>query len=103
MKRPWQYWTVYVVALALVLTAMTWLTFMALELDQAEIAARRQAELEEDINRALWRMEVKLMPILAKEAARPSAVYQPILSGQELLARPSISKPRNHRSNCRPF
>jgi len=71
------------VALAIVLPAMTWLTYMVIDLDQAEIAARQQAELEEDISRALWRMEVKLMPILAKEAARPSSVYQPILTGDE--------------------
>jgi len=78
MKRPWHYWSVFLTALALVLTAMTWLTHMALELDQAEITARQRAELEEDISRALWRMEVKLMPILAKEAARPASAYQPI-------------------------
>jgi signal transduction histidine kinase len=58
---------------------------MAIDLDQAEIAARQQAELEEDISRALWRMEVKLMPILAKEAARPYEVYQPFLSGGKSL------------------
>ncbi len=81
MKRPWHYWTVFFVALASVLTAMTWLTYMAIDLDQAEVAARQQAELEEDISRALWRMEMKLMPILSKEASRPYSVYQPILSG----------------------
>lgn len=86
MKRPWHYWSVFLVALAIVLTAMMWLTYMALDLDQAEIAARQQAELEEDISRALWRMEVKLMPILAREAARPAAVYRPILKGAETLA-----------------
>ncbi|MDP6554986.1 MAG: HAMP domain-containing sensor histidine kinase [Pirellulaceae bacterium] len=85
MKRPWHYWTVFLVALAIVLPAMTRLTYMAIDLDQAEIGARQQAELEEDISRALWRMEMKLMPILAKEAARPSSAYQPILAGGESL------------------
>ncbi len=78
MKRPWHFWTLFIAALATVLSAMTWLTFMALDLDRAEIAARQQAELEEDISRALWRMEVTLMPILAKEAARPSSAYAPL-------------------------
>ena len=80
MKRPWQFWTLYLISLAIVVSAMTWLTVKALELDRAEALARRQAEMEEDISRALWRMDVKLMPILAKEAARPHSVYRPLLT-----------------------
>lgn len=76
MRHPWQYWAAFVVGLALVLPAMLWLTLKAMELDQANAVARRQAELEQDIGRALWRMDALLTPLLAQEAARPDFVYR---------------------------
>jgi len=78
MKRPWQIWLLYAVGLAGVAAAFAWLTVKALELDRAESLARRQAEQEEDIGRALWHMDARLTPLLAAEAARPDFVYQPV-------------------------
>ena len=46
MKRPWQIWVLYAAGLAGVAAALGWLTVKALELDQAESLARRQAEQE---------------------------------------------------------
>ena len=80
MRRPWHYWLCYVAACFVVLSALSWLTVKALELDEAESLARRQADLEEAVGRALWRMDVKLMPHLAREAARPHAVYSSLLT-----------------------
>ena len=77
MKRPWQIWTLFVLCLTVVVPAMGYLTLKALELDRAEALARRQAELEEDISLALWRMDTALAPLVAQEAARPHFVYQP--------------------------
>ncbi len=77
MKRPWQIWLLFGLGLAVVVPAMAWLTVKALELDRAESLARKQAELEEDVSRALWRMDLLLTPLLAEEAARPDFVYRP--------------------------
>jgi signal transduction histidine kinase len=77
MKRPWQIWLLFGLGLAVVVPAMAWLTVKALELDRAESLARQQAELEEDVSRALWRMDLLLTPLLAEEAARPDFVYRP--------------------------
>lgn len=77
MKRPWQIWTLYAVGLAIVIPALAWLTLKALELDRAESVARQQAEQEENVSRALWRLDALLTPLLAQEAARPDFVYQP--------------------------
>jgi signal transduction histidine kinase len=79
MRSPRQIWLLFGVCLAVVVPAMVWLTVKALELDRAELAARKQAELEEDISRALWRMDTLLTPILAEEAARPEFLYRAIL------------------------
>ncbi|MCU0878319.1 MAG: HAMP domain-containing histidine kinase [Pirellulaceae bacterium] len=79
MRSPRQIWLLFGIGLSVVVPAMVWLTVKALELDRAELAARKQAELEEDISRALWRMDTLLTPILAEEAARPEFLYRAIL------------------------
>jgi signal transduction histidine kinase len=76
MRRPWHYWAAFAIGLALVLPAMIWLTVKAMELDQANAIARKHADLEQDIGRALWRMDARLTPLLASEAARPDFVYR---------------------------
>lgn len=76
MRHPWQYWATFAVGLALVLPAMAWLTLKAMELDRANAIARREAELEQNIGLALWRMDALLTPLLAQEAARPDFVYR---------------------------
>lgn len=83
MKRPWQIWTLFALGLAAVVPAFAWLTVKALELDRAESLARRQAEVEEDVSRALWRMDTLLTPLLAEEAARPDFVYRPVYPLEE--------------------
>ncbi|QDU30047.1 Sensor histidine kinase YycG [Anatilimnocola aggregata] len=76
MRRPWHYWATFLLGLSIVLPAMLWLTIKAMELDRANAVAIRQAELEQDIGRALWRMDALLTPLLAQEAARPDFVYR---------------------------
>lgn len=78
MKHPWQVWAWFLLGLAVVLFGMGWLTMKTLELDQAEAQARQQVELEERVSRALWRMDVLLMPLLAQEAARPDFAYHSV-------------------------
>jgi signal transduction histidine kinase len=82
---------------------MGWLTLKAIELDRAEALARRQTDLEESIGRALWRMDVKLMPHLAREAARPYAVYSSLLTATDLkgnaLGTPELSPLLTDRSD----
>jgi signal transduction histidine kinase len=101
VKRPWQIWSLYVLCMAAVVSAMVWLTVKADELDRAEAAARRQAEvarteavdarlreeaarrraeLEEDVSLALWRIDTWLAKLIALEAARPHFVYRPYYS-----------------------
>ncbi len=77
MKRPWQVWTLFLFCVVSAGAAMAWLSLKALELDQAEALARRQASLEENVNLALWRMDTMLTPLLAQEAARSPLVFQP--------------------------
>ena len=84
MKKPWQIWTAFLVCLAALILAMLWLSFKTIEMDLArendraetEIA-RRQAELQERISSALYRMDLKLLPLVSQEASRPHYLYEP--------------------------
>lgn len=71
MIRPWQIAVSFCVCLALVIGAMTWVSWTALKLDMAQSQARRQAVFEEDVRLALWRMDSALAPLIARENSRP--------------------------------
>ncbi len=82
MRRPWQIWLVFMICLAAVIPAMTWLSWKTMQIDslretdrvETEIA-RQEAELQERISSALYRMDLKLLPLVAQEAARPHYLY----------------------------
>ena len=89
MKRPWQIWTIFTVALAIVLSALGWMTLQAVRLEQVErerdrqetLALRQsawyekvallQSEMEENIGPALWLMDSLLAAELAQQSAWP--------------------------------
>lgn len=75
MNRPWQIWTVFGLSLALVLSAMAWVSYTGLKLDRAESEGRRQAALEENVRLALWRVDSALAPIVTQESTRPYFSY----------------------------
>jgi signal transduction histidine kinase len=79
VKRPWHVWFLFGLGLLVVVPAFVWLTVKALELDRAELLARSQAEFEEDVSRALWRMDSLLFQLVGDEAARPDFVYRPVV------------------------
>ena len=84
MKRPFTVWIWFGLCLFVAVPAMTWLTWQTLALDRARETdrqqtelARREAELQERITSAMWRMDWLLTPLVAQEAARPHFVYRP--------------------------
>jgi signal transduction histidine kinase len=64
------------ICLAVVVAAVGWMSVRALEADDAEAAARRQAALEENAQLALWRMDSAMAPLVAQESTRPYFAYQ---------------------------
>jgi len=75
MNRPHRVWLLFALFLALAAGGLGWLTHQTLELNRAEAIARQQAEQEERVGLALWRMDAFLMPLLVQEASRPDFVY----------------------------
>ena len=80
MKRPWQVWLALLACGALVASAMAWLTVHALRADRERTTARAEADLEQRVSLALWRMDTKLAPLIAEESARPHFYYEPAIT-----------------------
>ena len=93
MFRPSIIWFAFGVCLAVVMAAVGWLSFRALEADNAEAAARHQAALEENAQLALWRMDSAMAPLVAQESARPYFTYESFYSISRPAA-PTKGKPQ---------
>jgi signal transduction histidine kinase len=76
MFRSWLFWTIFAACLLVVVAAMGWISWTALRLDRLEAQSRRQADLEEKVRLALWRMDTTLAPLVAQESARPYFAYK---------------------------
>ena len=95
MNRPVLYWLLFAMCLLLIIPAMGWLTYSAMDLDrqilddrrQTELA-RREAELQEKITSALYRMDWKMGPHIAREAAQPYYMYDSFYKVPLYLAQP---------------
>lgn len=61
---------------ALVVGAMAWVSVHGLRLERAERHARDEAQHQESLRLALWRMDAAVAPVIAREAARPYYEYQ---------------------------
>lgn len=70
MIRPRHTWYAFATALLLALASLAWLSRAALNLDAAQHLGRAEAEREERIRLALWRMDSALTLLLADEDAR---------------------------------
>jgi signal transduction histidine kinase len=63
---------------ALVLGGLGWVTSAALQLEQEQLLQRAQAEQDALIHLALWRLDSRISPLLAREESRPYSHYSAI-------------------------
>src|SRR5258705_6647549 len=75
MNRPSTIWSVFGGALLLLLAAMLAVSVTAVRLERAQAEAQRQAEFEEKVRLALWRMDSALAPLILQESSRPYFMY----------------------------
>jgi len=104
MSHPKRVWIVFAAALVVVVAAMGYLSVVAIDLDRDRRGARRQAELEESVRLALWRMDGALTALVAQESARPvfeyrsfytpndafTTTYRPVAPGSVVLPSPLL-------------
>lgn len=87
MFRPWKTWTVFAASAVVLLCVIGWASWMTLRLDRAQAEARVQAEVEESVRLALWRMDSMLAPLIAQESARPYFAYHAFHSAERAYGR----------------
>src|SRR6476661_4342388 len=75
MNRPWHIWSIFGICLAVLLAAMGWVSLTAVRLDRAQEEAAQQADIEERVRLALWRMDSALATFVVEESARPYSAY----------------------------
>ena len=75
MKRPRHIWLAFAGCAAVVLAAMAWISVTTLRLEREQADADRRAVVQEKIRLALWRMELALAPMTARENTRPYFAY----------------------------
>jgi len=76
VNRSWNIWPVFGVCLLVLLATLGWMTRTTLRLDRVQREMARQAELEERVRLALWRMDSALTALFVEESARPVNAYR---------------------------
>ena len=82
-SSPRKIWLIWFALLAAAFIVVLWLSLQIIELDrqretdrnETEIA-RQEADLQNRISNAVYRMDLKLLPLVSAEAARPPSFYQ---------------------------
>jgi len=76
MNKPHHTRILFAACLAVLLAAMAGVSFTTLRLDRAQMRAAQQAEVEENVRLALWRMDSLLTSIVVEESARPFSAWE---------------------------
>ncbi len=87
MNRPWKIWLSFAFCSAVMLGVMAWVSATVLRLDRVQFQAQAQAEIEEKVRLALWRMDSMLAPLVAQETARPYFAYVPFHPAERAYGR----------------
>ncbi len=74
-RHSW--WVVHGICALLALGALGWTTVAVLHLEAGEREALAEADHQASLRLALWRMDSRIGPYLAREASRPFYEYEP--------------------------
>lgn len=80
-RRAVSPWVWYGAIVVLTFVPLVWLTQKVVQLDDAQRLALQRFDEQERVGRALWRMDVKLMPLLVEEANWSEEEFQPLVQG----------------------
>jgi signal transduction histidine kinase len=93
MKRPLHIWSVFAAVLLLAVALFGWLSAAVLRLDDAQRQHLAEAEREEKVRLALWRMDSALAVLVATEDTRSPLEYQAFHSPPRAWAPDNTSIP----------
>lgn len=78
-------WALFALCLAVFVGALAWITERAMVLEKARSDAEVEAQLQEKMRLALWRMEAEASAVVVSESARPVHHYQPFYALEDLV------------------
>lgn len=86
LQRPIFKWLLFTACVALFVAAMIWVTQRMCAMDRDHQASEREAQLQERVRLALWRMDSLVNTLLVRENSRPAGHYEPFHSPEDLFS-----------------
>lgn len=87
MTRPLHIRLLFAACLIVLLAAMAGVSVTTLRLDRVQLLAAQQAETEEKVRLALWRMDSQLTSIMVEESARPFTAWESFSRSEPALTK----------------
>lgn len=86
MSRAVFKWLLFASCLIIFLAAMGWVTARTLEMERQRLAAEKDAQIQERVRLALWRMDAIAGALVVRENARPASHYQAFYAPDDLFS-----------------
>ena len=85
MRKPLHIWITFSACLGLLLAAMAWVSWHTLALERERETAAREADQQERVRLALWRLDFQASALLIRENSRPPYDFRPFHSPEGLI------------------
>lgn len=85
MRKPLHIWITFIACLGLLLAAMAWVSWHTLALEREREKAAREADQQERVRLALWRLDFQASALMIRENARPPYDFRPFHSPEGLI------------------
>ena len=79
-------WLLFALCVAIFVAAMAWVTHRMIGMDRQREASERDAQVQEKMRLALWRMDSLVSTLLIRENSRPPGHYTPFHSPEDLFS-----------------
>ena len=85
MRKPLHIWITFLACFGLLLAAMAWVSWHTLALERTREEAARDADQQERVRLALWRLDFQASALLMRENARPPTDFRPFHAPEGLV------------------
>ncbi|WP_395743214.1 sensor histidine kinase [Prosthecobacter sp.] len=85
MRKPLHIWVTFIACLGLLLAAMAWVSWNTLALEKGREMAAREADQQERVRLALWRLDFQASALMIRENARPPYDFRPFHAPEGLV------------------
>ncbi len=92
--RPALRWFLFIACLAVFGAAMAWISLRMLDLEEQRKTTAKDAQVQEKVRLALWRMDSLASALLIRENSRPAWHYQAFYAPDDLFASSTQSIPK---------